>query len=868
MSELATSLDAGHARQIDRAQPVGMRAGLPLAARLAWRELRAGVSGFGVFIACIALGVAVITAVQTLGDALRSSFESQGEVLLGGDVALLRPHQKASGPERAWLERQGRLSEIATVRAMARHTAADEQALSEVKGIDAAYPLVGLVRFSNDVTTAQLLSGTGVAVEPILLERLKLKIGDTLDVGTGRFPVVALIENEPDKIGDRVNVGPRIFMSARALEQAGLADPGSLVTWRYALKIDAASGDDGALIKFQESLRSALPEAGFTVRDRRDPSPSISRTLDRLRQFLTLLGLTALIVGGVGVANAVATYIDRRRPIIAMFKSLGATSRFILQLHLVQVLTIAGIGIVIGLFIGVLVPIAIGALYGSALPIRADITIRPMSLALSMAYGFLVTLLFTLWPLGRAERIRPSELFREEVQPERVWPHWPVIVAIVGIAGLLLALAILGAEARRVATYFCAAVVGVLVLFYGLGMLVGFIARRLPRPRRPELALAIGNIGSPSGLSRAVVLSLGTGLSLLVAIALVDRSIVDELESRVPTSSPSYFVLDLKRDDLAQFGGRIRALAPDAVIVTAPMLRGRIVAVKGVPAEQVKVRSEQAWVLQGDRGLSYAATVPEGSRVVEGAWWTADYAGEPLVSVEVSNARGLGLVIGDQLTVNVLGRNVVVRVASLREVKWESLSLNFALVFSPNTLRNAPHNLLATITLPNDASLAEEAAIARLMGREFPSTTAIRVKDAIAQFNVLFSRIMTAVRAAASVTLLAGALVLAGALATAQRRRIKEAVILKVLGATRGRILRAHFVEYAMLALSTAGIAALVGTAAAYVTVVQVMKLPFVFSLPGVLQALGLALLMVCLFGGIGTWRVLAARPVPHLRSG
>ncbi|MFM2422876.1 MAG: hypothetical protein RL291_1406, partial [Pseudomonadota bacterium] len=310
MTDISTASTARPASGIALAPADIDTSRLPLVVRLAWRELRAGVAGFGVFIACIALGVAVITAVQSLGDALRNSFESQGEVLLGGDVALLRPHQKAKPEERTWLDRQGRVSEVATVRAMARHSAVDEQALSEVKGIDARYPLMGTARFSNGITTADIVAGKGIAIEPILLERLKLKIGDRIEIGRSTFPIIALVEAEPDKISERFNAGPRVFMSSASLEAAGLAEPGSLVTWRYTLKMPDAQGA-APLENFRTQIAAALPEAGFTVRDRRDPSPSVSRTLERLRQFLTLLGLTALVVGGVGVANAVATYIDR-----------------------------------------------------------------------------------------------------------------------------------------------------------------------------------------------------------------------------------------------------------------------------------------------------------------------------------------------------------------------------------------------------------------------------------------------------------------------------------------------------------------------------------------------------------------------------
>lgn len=842
---------------------------LPLPLRLALREFRAGLSGFYVFIACIALGVSVIAGVGALGDALRTSFERQGAVLLGGDATLTRPHKRAEPSERAWIDTQGRVSESATVRAMARRLDGEEQLLVEIKGIDANYPLVGALQLSGGLTTADaLLSGTGVAVDPIVLERLGLKIGDRLQLGNSEHVIRATIDAEPDKIGERLSVGPRLLIATSALEQTTLIDLGSLVAWRYAIQIkDPALASASGLPKFADQVRAGVPEAGFTIRDRRDPSPSVSRTLERLRQFLTLLGLTSLLVGGVGVANAVSTYIDRRRPIIATLKAVGATTRTIFALHLAQVMLIAGIGVAIGLVFGLLIPLAVGAAFGSALPIKADITVQPLSLLTAAVYGLLVALVFTLWPLGRAEQVRATALFRDDVAPENVWPRTGILV-LLGLAVIaLFALAVLGSDAKKIAAGFMAAVVGVLAIFLGLGTLAGWIARRVPRSRRPELALAIGSIGAPGGLARSVVLSLGTGLSLLVAVALVDRSITGELAGRIPATSPNYFVLDVKKSEVAGFEALIRKLQPDAEIHTAPMLRGRIVQVNGTPSEQLKLKPEHQWVLNGDRGLSYADTVPEGSKVTSGAWWAADYAGEPLVSFEGELAKGLGLKLGDTVVVNVLGRNVTARLANLREVKWESLAINFVMVFSPNTLRAAPHNVLATVTLPKDAPLAAEAAIARELGKAYPATTAIRVKDAINQFNAIFGRIMTAIRAAGSITLAAGALVLAGALATAQRKRIKQAVILKALGATRRRILTSHLVEYGLLAGFTALVAVLVGGLAAFITVKSVMDLEFVFSPMAVAQALGLALLLVGLFGGYGTWRVLKARPVPYLRS-
>lgn len=835
---------------------------------LALRELRGGLQSFYIFVACVALGVAVITGVGALADALRAGFERQGEALLGGDVTLARPHRRTEPAERAWMDGRGRVSETATLRAMARRLDGSEQLLIELKGVDANYPLVGRIRLGDGADMGTTVArGRGAAVDPILLEQLGLKIGDRMQLGKGTVEIRAIIEAEPDKISDRLTYGPRVFVSLDTLEQTGLATPGSLVRWRYAMKLPGGEADEAGLVRFRQQVKLSLPDGGFTVTDRRDPHPQVTRTLERLRQFLTLIGLTALLVGGVGVANAVATFIDRRRKVIATFKSLGATSGLIFTVHLIQVMLIAGLGVLIGLALGLLLPFLLTGFLADTLPIQAEISVRASSLLIAVAYGLLVALLFTLWPLGRAELVRAAVLFRDEVAPERVWPRWRVVVMTLLAAAALLGLALATSESQRIALYFCLSVAGIFAVFIALGFAASALARRLPRPRQAEFALALGSIGAPGGLTRAVVLSLGTGLSLLVAVALANTSIVAELSTHLPKNSPDYFILDIPQSEIADLTDLIQREVPGAHTNHAPMLRGRVVSLAGRPADQIKAPPEAAWVLTGDRGLTYADDIPEGSTLAKGNWWPADYDGEPLVSFEAELARGLGLKIGDSVTVNVLGRNLTARVANLRDVRWESLAINFVMVFSPNTLRGAPHNLLATVTLPNNVSLASEATLAKHIGKAHPAVTTLRVRDAINAFNVIFDRIMTAVRVAGSITLAAGALVLAGALATAQRRRIREAVILKVLGATRSRILRAHFLEYAMLAGISALCAVAMGTAAAWIAVTQVMELPFEFSWGAVAQALGLAMLLIAVLGGVGTSRVLRAPAVPYLRA-
>lgn len=862
---------SGIARTPAAATPGGMNpllASLPLWARLALRDLATGLPGFAVFIGCIALGVMVITGVGALSDALRGGLAKQGAALLGGDLTFVRAHARASPAERTRLDALGRLSETATLRTMARRGDATEQALAELKGVDGAYPLAGAVVLDGAGSLADALSDRGAAVEPALLERLGLAIGDTITVGDARLIIRAKILTEPDGISDRSTFGPRLLVSIATLEATGLVQPGTLIRWRYAAQLPAEAGADPAALKAQATaIKRDLPDAGFTIADRFEPSPQLSRTLERLRQFLTLIGLTSLLVGGVGVANAVATFIDKRRRVIAIMKSLGAPARLIFRVFLAEIMAVAAIGIVIGLVLGYLVPVLAAARFGANLPIKAEFVVTSASVATAVIYGFLVALLYALWPLGRAELVSPSVLFRDDVSGDRTRPRARIIWASIAVGALLIAFTVATSDAKLIALAFCAGIAAIFAVFLGLGRLVPVIARRLPRSRQPELALAVGGIGAPGGLASSVLLSLGMGLSLLVAVALVDASLEEELTGRLPQNAPSYFVLDVAKSDLAGFNALVAREAPAAAVETAPMLRGRLVSIKGMPVETIKVGPEAAWVLTGDRGLTFSDRVPDASKVVAGEWWPKDYKGEPLVSFEVDLAKKLGLALGDSVTVNVLGRNLTARISNLREVKWDNLALNFVMVFSPNALEAAPYKLLATIMLPRNGSLESEIALAKAIGKAYPAVTPIRVKDAIAQFNAVLAKVLTAVRVAGGVTLVSGALVLAGALATAQRRRILDAVVLKALGVTRGRILASHLIEYAILAIVAAAFATALGALAAWIVVSQVLTVGFVFSPAAVGQALGLALALVALFGGLGTWGVLRAPAVPYLKS-
>ncbi len=837
---------------------------LPLELRLALRDLRGGLAGFTIFLICIALGTGAIGTINSLSGAIQDAIERDGKVLLGGDAEATLTHQQADPAQRAYFASFGGVSEVATLRAMARKPDGSGQALVDLKAVDRAYPLYGTMTFENGGSLGSIQGQGGIAVDRTLLNQLQIGVGDTVAIGRATFPVTAVIEQEPDRLAAGPAFGARILLSTASLERAGLIEPGSLVRWSYRIKTHEA-----VPASFKADLTAKFPDAGFLTRDSSDPSPGVRSTLNRLTEFLTLVGLTAMLTGGIGVANAVSGFVERRRKTIATFKSLGAGQRTIFRIFFLEIGLLAILGILIGFVIAAVVPLVSVSLMRGLVPIDIDPGLQWRALALAALFGLLTALPFIVWPLGRAHQIRAAELFRSSSEDRPgLPPRLYQIVSFSAVAMLALA-AILLSKEQRIAAFTCAALLGIFALFLAVGTGIRITAARMRRPSRPEVALALANIAGPASLSRTIALSLGAGLTLLTAVSLVDASLTDELKSRLPEHAPSYFFIGVPKLELDAFQSLLGRDVPGARISTAPMLRGRLVALHGVPVEKIKAPSSAEWVLSGDRGITYSGVIPAGSHVVEGEWWPLNYEGEPLVSFEADIGKALGLKIGDIVTANVLGRNLTARIANFRTVKWGSIDINFVMIFSPNALRQAPFNYLATLSWPEGQTpdVKAEAGAIKAVAAAFPTVSAIHVRDALNAINGVFEKVMRAVRIAGSVTLIMGALVVAGALITAQRRRIYEAVVLRTLGASKGRIVMAHLLEYLTLAVSLSLIAALLGLGAAYAIVVYIMNLSFSLSLTALLQPSLIETIFVIALGAIGTLRVLSAKPAHYLRS-
>ena len=841
-----------------------------LALRFAARDLRGGLRGFYVFIACIALGVTAIAGVGSVASGLADGLAREGRVILGGDLAFSLSLREASANERAFLEGRGRLSVAATLRAMAR--APDGRtARVEVTAVDAAYPLYGTVTLDPPPPLPQALAERdgvfGAAADPALLARLDLEPGARIAIGGATIEIRAALASEPDRLVGGIGFGPRILVSDAALRATGLVQPGSVVRWHYRLRLPDNDATDAAVRTATAAAQTQLPEAGWEVRSRSNASPALERNVERFTQYLTLVGLTALLVGGVGVANAVKGHLDRRREAVATLKALGATGSRVFAIHLTEVLLLAGLAALPGLAIGAALPFLVAWGFGAVLPLPIAPALDPGGLALALLYGLLTAAAFALWPLGRAHDVPVSALFRDQVAGDRRWPRRPYVVATAFVGCALAALVIGLAYDRRMAAIFIGVAAGVFLLLGLLAALIMLTARRLPRSRSPVVQLAIANMYRPGAVTPSVVLSLGLGLALLVTVIAIEGNLRRQFLAALPDKAPSFYFVDISSADAERFDAFVHAHAPRATLERVPMLRGRIVAVNGVPAETLKPASDAAWALQSDRGVTYSDDVPAGSRVVEGQWWTPDYRGPPLVSFEKRIADGLGLKLGEQVIVNVLGRNLTATVANLRAVDWQSLGINFVMVFSPGTFRGAPHTHIATLTYPGGGTTGEEVALLKAAADAFPAVATVRVREALDAVGRIVSNLALALRAASLLTLLVAVLVLAGALAAGHRHRVYDAVILKTVGATRMRLLSAYALEYFALGLATAVFGVAAGSAAAAFAVTKIMNLPFAW-LPGPsLAAAAGAIAVTVALGLLGTFTALGQKPAAVLRN-
>lgn len=831
--------------------------------RLALRDLRGGLRGVRILIACLVLGVAAIAAIGTVRAALEAGLAREGAALLGGDAAVEFTYRFATDEERAWMAQVADdVSETVDFRSMlvVDDKGQTRRALTQVRAVDGLYPLIGAVRLAPDIPLDVALSGRdglpGAVIEPDLAARLDVVPGDTLRLGTQDFVLSAILERYPDNAGGGFALGPRSLVRTDALAQSGLITPGTLYSTDYRLTLPAQTD----LTALAQQAEDRFGANGLRWRDARAGAPGLSAFVDRLGAFLILVGLSGLAVGGVGISASVRSYLDGKRATLATLKTLGATRGVIFGVYGVQLALLTALGVAGGLILGAALPAVLAPLLTQALPVPAVFGLYPAPLAEAAIYGVLTAALFALWPLGQAARMRSAALYRDD---DRVgWPGAGMVGVLVFILAMLVLAAGLFSDNWRMTLWTLGGLIVALVALALAAVGIAALARRLGRRQRgrPALRLALGAIGTRRAETAATVLAIGLGLSVLATVGQVDGTLRRAIQGQLPDIAPSYFVVDIQPDQIAPLKDKTLATEGVTRLQAAPMLRGIITRINGQPATDV---AGDHWVLQGDRGVTYSAQPPKGTTITAGQWWDADYTGPPQVSFAREEAEELGLTLGDQITVNILGRDIDAEITSLREVAFETAGIGFVMSMSPSALAGAPHSWIATIYATPEA----EGPLVRDLSDAYPNITTIRVRDAIDRAAEILGGIATATRYGALVTLLTGGLVLLSAALSGERARTQEAAILRSMGATRGQVLRSFAWRAGLMGLAAGAVALGAGLAGGWAVARFVLDTDYAV-IWGNAIAIILGGISASLIVGLAlSWRPLSARPARVLRA-
>ncbi|MFA6219477.1 MAG: FtsX-like permease family protein [Erythrobacter sp.] len=827
--------------------------------RIARRDLNARFRGLRLLLVCLFLGTGALAAIGSLTAAIERELEANGRQFLGGDLQVELWQRALGEDERKVLAEYGEVSAGTRMQAMARF--ADRAAPIELKAVDGRYPLYGQLvledgRKAGPPGENEAWLSRGAA------DRLGARLGDTILIGTAKLRVGGFIADEPDRLGEGFQLGPTIIVAEDLPRRAGLIAPGSMYQTKTRVKFSSRRNPQTV----EDALKARFPDAGFDIDTADRAAPGTDRFVDRMGDFLTLVGLAALVIAGIGIGGGVTSYLDARRQGIATLKILGATSRDIARIYALQIVAAALVGSLAGLAAGIaMVPLLAQALRG-LLPVSASLVIDPPALLLALAYGLLVALVFATPPLLRARNFPAMALMRARVTP--LARDRAALALVGGGLAAIVALALLSADQPMLSGGFLAGAAAVLGLLALLGVAIRRLAQRLPRPNSPIARNALANLHRPGSSTGALVTALGFGLSAFVLLAAVQSALDGNIAKRVPERAPDYFVLDIPRERVAEFETLVQRADPRANWRTVPALRGSVLAFGPQDAltrtADLAEIPDGAWALRGERGLTYADNVPLGNTITRGKWWGPFYSGEPLVSIDEDFARAAGLEIGDMLTFGVLGVEKRARVASFRRIDWESMGFNHVFVLSPNALRDVPHNLAATIELSPDRPTGP---LLQALVKAFPSASVIEVGGVLGQARTILEQVGLATLAAASVAVLAGLAVLLGAIAAARAARSYDTVVLRVLGADRRQILAMQLIEYATLAGALAVVALAVGSFAGWLVVTQLFEFDWLPNWGDILAVLGLGIAVVLGFALGASLPLLRIRPAQALRA-
>lgn len=836
-----------------------------LAFTIAMRELAGGVRGFVIYLTCIALGVFAIAAAGSITEGFNRGLAAEARTLLGGDAMFTAAQRRASPDERAFLEARGRVSERIGLNVMGE--AANVRRQVDIRGVDDQYPLIGqdVVTGTNTLKEALIYQDGhwGIAATQSLLDTFQVDIGDHIQLGSIDVVIRARLDGQADGIGTPGAFGPEATIDLRALEEAGRVETGQLFRSSYLILIDQGQTAESVALDAKEAWGSG----GLQYRGPEEAIDGLQRLLEMLNTFLSVIGIAALVAGGIGIAQACTAFLQSRTSTIAAFKALGAEASTIRGAYLIQLGALAFLGALIGLVLGALMPFAIGLVFGDRIPLPNVLAIYPVPLLRAAILGILAAAVFALPPIGRARNTRPAVLFRSlGAEDQAKTPSIERAGSFLAAAALFL-IAILTSSEPMITLWLLLGSGAAWALFVGAAWLIRLLAGRAQLAAKGFMRLVLSNLSGPGSLAPTVAPALGLGLTLLVFVVTIQANIVRQVEQTAAQNLPSLFITQIPHEGTQDFDQLMVSqginIADAETFRRTPLILGRVTSLKGVALDKAQVSESEQWVIEGEVAMPYIAKQPPEVDIVDGEWWPEDYAGPLLVSVEADAARGLGLELGDTIGLRVFGREVEAKVSSLRNVDWGSFGANTAFILSPGTLEAAQPQHIAIV----QASVENEASIISALAKTFPNVVVFQTRQALATAARLLGNISIAINAAASIVLLAGLLVLIGTFASIARKRRHEAALLKTLGASRSEILNLYAMEFAIAGGAASLLGCAIGVAAAWPVVTQQFEAQWSMPWAPVLGILTLSVIASAAGGLIVGRQTMSPPPMRILRS-
>jgi len=850
---------------------------------MARRETRAALRRVGLLTASASIGVGALVAINSFTENLKHAVEQQSRVLMGADLSVsarqaFTPRADSLLDSLACATKPcAALSRVTSFAAMGYVRRTSGTRLVRVAAIEGGYPFYGEIKTDPSGEWARLQDGQQALVDPSFLTALSAHIGDTLSLGESRFLIAGTVLNFPGDIGVRAALGPRVYIPARYLTATGLLGFGSRAQYEAFLRTPDGTDLAGVAGKYRRSLTAERAELRTVDEDERD----LKSSYDKLGRYLGLVALIAVLLGGIGVGSAVQVFIRQKRESIAVLRCMGASTKQIFGLYLLQALLLGLTGTALGLLLGVGLQLALPSLVGRLLPV--DVTVAPSGkgIGLGIAVGVWVALAFALLPLLGVRRIAPLEVLRRpyEAATRQGRDPW-VWLASLALAASVVGLALLQAGNLRTGLWFAAGIgSALLVLWLAALGLIRLLRRNFPTRLRYVWRQGLANLYRPGNQTVAVVLALGFGGFLLCTIALVQTNLLRDLKLDADTSRPNLVLFDIQPDQWSGVESIIKR-AGHTVSPAVPIVPMRILSVKGTPVAEIledtlrrgpKGEPLGRWAFRREYRSTYRDSTVASEKVIAGKWWNADgrLPGSPTdslvpISVEVSLAAELNITIGDQMVWDIQGVPLATRVANLRDVSWARFEPNFYIVFPTGALARAPQTLvtLTRVDAPEDLGRLQRDVVER-----YPNVTSIDVSLVQRTIERIIGTVTLAIRFMALLSLGTGLVVLIGALAISRFQRLREAVLLKTLGASRAQVLRVAFAEYLFLGLLATVVGTVLSIAAGWGLMKHVFDGKFRPELPQLL-ALGLGLTALTVLVGLWNSReVLRKTPLEVLRA-